>query len=294
MAWPVPTDRFPSTTQDRRRRLTAGAAALALHAVFFGLVSLYRPAPPEPPPAHTLSCILLPPLQAEPADLSPPVTAESLRAPSPADAPDPVPAAAPVLPAGKESSRAGAPASAEVPASAAPPDSGGIPGSRSRNQKDQEGAIDRDEADVPPADSHPEKSEAPAESKTAGTGTEAPGAAEADSGDEAPNPAAPPLTGQSEAKSAPGPSPPDFEALARGLTLALPAYPAAARRFGYEGTVKVRIRIDAGGAVTGVTLLESSGFGILDRSVLQTISEKWHFNAPGQPVELRKNFTFRL
>ncbi len=55
-----------------------------------------------------------------------------------------------------------------------------------------------------------------------------------------------------------------------------PVYPALARRRGMQGRVVLSVRVSASGTVDSVSILESSGFTILDRSALNCV-RKWHF-----------------
>jgi len=57
---------------------------------------------------------------------------------------------------------------------------------------------------------------------------------------------------------------------------ATPAYPAAARRAGYEGTVLIRARIQADGNADRVEIKKSSGYGVLDQVALESV-RKWRF-----------------
>ena len=76
-----------------------------------------------------------------------------------------------------------------------------------------------------------------------------------------------------------------------------PRYPRKALRLGWEGTVRLRISVDADGLVTGIVVIESSGRELLDRAAFEAF-ERWVF-APrkaGEP-EVRtfeKPFTFRM
>lgn len=54
----------------------------------------------------------------------------------------------------------------------------------------------------------------------------------------------------------------------RPLSEILPKYPLSARRSGFEGVVKVSVQVNAGGTVTGVAVLASSGHPSLDQAVL--------------------------
>jgi len=76
-----------------------------------------------------------------------------------------------------------------------------------------------------------------------------------------------------------------------------PRYPRQAVRLGWQGSVRLRISVDAGGAVSELRLLQSSGHGVLDQAAMEAF-RRWVFEPrkPGEP-ELRsfeKRFTFRL
>ncbi|MBN2254453.1 MAG: energy transducer TonB [Deltaproteobacteria bacterium] len=58
-----------------------------------------------------------------------------------------------------------------------------------------------------------------------------------------------------------------------------PAYPAIARRRGYEGTVILSVQVDADGLVGGVSVKVSSGHAILDRAAVDAV-KRWIFR-PG-------------
>lgn len=77
----------------------------------------------------------------------------------------------------------------------------------------------------------------------------------------------------------------------------LPRYPRQALRMNWQGTVRLRIRIDARGEVLGVEVSESSGHGVLDDAAVEAF-ERWvfaakHENDPDVRV-LGKPFTFRI
>ena len=55
-----------------------------------------------------------------------------------------------------------------------------------------------------------------------------------------------------------------------------PAYPAAARQRGWEGTVKLRVRVSAGGEAEQVDIQQSSGYDLLDESALEAVRQ-WRF-----------------
>lgn len=69
-------------------------------------------------------------------------------------------------------------------------------------------------------------------------------------------------------------APPRFNAAYLNNTS--PAYPVAARRLGYEGTVVIRARIQIDGSADRVEIKKSSGHGILDQAALEAV-RKWRF-----------------
>ncbi|MCA9395148.1 MAG: TonB family protein [Candidatus Omnitrophica bacterium] len=66
------------------------------------------------------------------------------------------------------------------------------------------------------------------------------------------------------------------EAEPLGLVNPAPSYPAVALRRRWEGTVRLSVEVSAEGTVEQVTITESSGHALLDRSARQTV-ETWHF-----------------
>jgi protein TonB len=95
----------------------------------------------------------------------------------------------------------------------------------------------------------------------------------ADAGAPAAAPAAPPAPAVAAAPREPQ-SPPDFQA--GYLRNPPPAYPAAARRNGEEGTVTLRVLVSADGAPREVALERSSGSSALDAAALATV-RTWRF-----------------
>lgn len=76
-----------------------------------------------------------------------------------------------------------------------------------------------------------------------------------------------------------------------------PSYPRKALRLRWEGTVRLRIQVDASGVVRDVELVESSGHDVLDEAAIAGF-HRWVFQArkAGEP-ELRrfvKSFRFSL
>lgn len=77
--------------------------------------------------------------------------------------------------------------------------------------------------------------------------------------------------GDGSAGAVPGPR---FRAGAPGNPL--PAYPEAARRWGYEGRVVVAVRVSAAGEPLAVDVGESSGHSVLDQAAVRSI-RRWRF-----------------
>lgn len=72
-----------------------------------------------------------------------------------------------------------------------------------------------------------------------------------------------------------------------------PVYPRKARRLGWEGTVELRMRIDAEGAVLGVEVMSSSGHGVLDRAAQEALG-RWVFRPRQASDPLVRVFRKRL
>ncbi len=58
-----------------------------------------------------------------------------------------------------------------------------------------------------------------------------------------------------------------------------PLYPKLARKRGFEGTVTVEVMFNQIGEQLSLTLIDSSGFTLLDKAALNAV-EKWQFSAP--------------
>ena len=71
-----------------------------------------------------------------------------------------------------------------------------------------------------------------------------------------------------------------------------PAYPSKARRLGYEGVVMLKVLVDENGRVDDLTVLESSGYPILDRTALASV-RKWLFE-PGTEGDIKKKMWVRV
>lgn len=58
-----------------------------------------------------------------------------------------------------------------------------------------------------------------------------------------------------------------------------PSYPRMARKKGLEGTATIEVMFNALGEQLALTLVQSSGFGLLDNAALEAV-EHWQFEAP--------------
>lgn len=78
-----------------------------------------------------------------------------------------------------------------------------------------------------------------------------------------------------------------------------PFYPLVARKKGWEGTVTFQIKLDQSGKVSGVALLESSGYEILDEEAAKAVGA-WLYepatNQDGNPIDclIKVKITFAL
>jgi periplasmic protein TonB len=73
-----------------------------------------------------------------------------------------------------------------------------------------------------------------------------------------------------------------------------PIYPTEAAIRGQHGTVMVVIHVSASGLATGVDVIESSGFGVLDQAAVTAV-RKWRFRPAikeGRPVPFNMPFRF--
>ena len=50
-----------------------------------------------------------------------------------------------------------------------------------------------------------------------------------------------------------------------------------ARRMGVQGTVVLRVHVDANGSVISADVQRSSGFELLDDSAVRTVRDQWRF-----------------
>ena len=75
-----------------------------------------------------------------------------------------------------------------------------------------------------------------------------------------------------------------------------PEYPAIARRNNWEGLVMLRILIKTDGAIGEITVLQSSGYEVLDQSALKTV-KKWRYQPAvrqGEMVECYRRVPVRF
>jgi protein TonB len=77
----------------------------------------------------------------------------------------------------------------------------------------------------------------------------------------------------------------------------LPPYPAAARRMGMEGVVRLEVIVAPDGRVREVRVLRSSGHAMLDEAAVSTVRRQWRFvpaRREGVPVESRAEVPIRF
>ena len=75
-----------------------------------------------------------------------------------------------------------------------------------------------------------------------------------------------------------------------------PSYPEIARRSGWEGTVLLRLKIDANGRVLDVTVQESSGYPVLDAEAVNAV-RSWKgepARRAGQPIATEEFLPIRF
>lgn len=96
-----------------------------------------------------------------------------------------------------------------------------------------------------------------------------------------PPPVAPPAPAPS-----PAPAPLADDSLPRPVDAPAPRYPPSAQRRGHQGTVVLRVHVDARGVPVEIDIVDGSGSRVLDRAALDAV-RRWRF-APamrdGRPV----------
>jgi protein TonB len=130
-----------------------------------------------------------------------------------------------------------------------------------------------------------------------------------------PNPTPPPIdiqnipngpTAITPNNTAPGPvapvrpaAGPTFAVRPLSATHTIPPYPPMAVRFGYEGTVRLRIAVDEHGNVISANVLDSSGHTDLDEAAVGWVKSHWRYqpamqNGTAVPAATNAVVTFRL
>ena len=72
------------------------------------------------------------------------------------------------------------------------------------------------------------------------------------------------------------------------------SYPHIARKMGWCGQVKIAFVVCEDGSVGEVSVIESSGFGLLDRNAVETVKSVAPFPRPPVRAEIRMVITYRL
>ena len=74
-----------------------------------------------------------------------------------------------------------------------------------------------------------------------------------------------------------------------------PPYPQRSIENGEEGSVRLRVTVEANGKPSAVSLVKSSGYSALDRSALKTVREQYRFiPATRAGVAVRSDYTFSI
>jgi protein TonB len=93
----------------------------------------------------------------------------------------------------------------------------------------------------------------------------------------------------------PGPAEPLLDTLdLEGARMPAPVYPSMAKQMGWEGDVSIIFTINSKGRAEEIVIEQSSGHELLDQSVLTTVKKHWRFPKGGDPLRVRKEFSFRL
>jgi TonB family protein len=80
---------------------------------------------------------------------------------------------------------------------------------------------------------------------------------------------------------------------ANGNNCASSYYPPEAVRLNEQGATTIKIHIDAIGKVTGVDVVGSSGFAVLDQASKDCVAQRWHFTPAtqdGKPIASTKEY----
>lgn len=86
----------------------------------------------------------------------------------------------------------------------------------------------------------------------------------------------------------------DLEELRNTIRSSL-VYPSAAKRMGWTGVVNVEIYLAAKGALKGVKIIRSSGYGALDKAVIKSINRSTPFSLePEQGVTVNLSVRFTI
>ncbi|MBN2509782.1 MAG: energy transducer TonB [Spirochaetales bacterium] len=245
----------------KNRLLTAGILALALHGLgWWGIGRLFPPPDPSPVPHTEILRVSFAGNEAPPSPAEPKPRVSG----SGSTAPKTRPAAVPV----KRETR------------------------ESENTVEQQAGKTKETAAIPAPD---QLTETTSEIQAAG-GTEVKPGTLSEQADAMPvSPSGEGISPEGEEPETGGAdSPADYDTLSEGLNLPLPVYPPAAQRWGYQGTVRLKISIAADGRVVNTDIVHSSGYGILDNSAVRTVRTFWTFRPPGRPVTITKDFVFLL
>ncbi len=79
-----------------------------------------------------------------------------------------------------------------------------------------------------------------------------------------------------------------------GARMPVPAYPSQAKRMEWEGDVTVSFVINHKGRVESICVEDSSGYDVLDDTVVKTVEKAWRFPKRDEDIRVWKTFSFRL
>jgi len=72
------------------------------------------------------------------------------------------------------------------------------------------------------------------------------------------------------------------------------AYPPRAKKMGWQGTVEVSFIVLESGKTMDIAIAKSSGYGVLDKNVVETIEEVQPFPKPPVAAKLKIPISYRL